>query len=239
MKNILFLLICFLLATQCAHAQNFTRDGYPADSLGVSGDTAFYIAVGYKQLGTYETFPALNEEGVDSNTVARFAFRFIQDNESQIAAANRAVLKQRDLTKGYPQANQIINRFSGQNYIKTAWGEFQSRFAGYWRADSASVERYYVVFPEDTLNFKARDVYRINAQGNPTGAKLGTFIGVTNESFQTSIYPHLQTGVSGARWVSLNQGGRQFLSLNSGWRWVWLGRTFGEAQVFIQSLQGG
>lgn len=236
-----FLLISFLIfgALQCAHAQNFTRDGYPADSLGVSGDTAFYIAVGYKLLGTYETYPALNEDGVDSATVARFAFRFIQENESKIAEANRAVLKQRDLTKGYPQANNIIKRFSGRGYVDAAWGEFQSRFAGYWRADSANVERFYVVFAEDTLSFKARDVYRINARGNPTGAKQGTFIGVTNDSFQTSVYPHLQMGVSGARWVALNTGGRRFLSLDSGWRWVWLGRTFGEAQVFIQSLQGG
>lgn len=235
MKNILFLLICFLLATQCAHAQNFTRDGYPADSLGVSGDTAFYIAVGYKLLGTYETYPALNEDGVDSATVARFAFRFIQENESKIAEANRAVLKQRDLTKGYPQANNIIKRFSGRGYVDAAWGEFQSRFAGYWRADSANVERFYLVFAEDTLSFKAQGVYRINAGGNPTGAKLGVFVGATSDSFQTSIYSHLQIGPAGARWVALNSGGRVFLSLDSDWRWTWMGRTRKEALLFIQN----
>ena len=234
MKYTLFIFLLFLLCA-VAHAQNFTRDGYPADSLGVSGDTAFYIAVGYKQLGTYETFPALNETGVDSNTVARFAFRYMQDNEGGIAAAIRAVLKQKDFVKGYPQANNIIVRFSGQNYIETAWGEFQSRFAGYWRADSANVERYYVVFPEDTLSFKARDVYRINASGLPTGAKLGSLIATHNDAFQTTVYSHLTVGPVGARWVSLNPGGRQFLSLDSGWRWVWLGRTYQEATNFIQS----
>lgn len=185
MKNILFLLICFLLATQCAHAQNFTRDGYPADSLGVSGDTAFYIAVGYKLLGTYETYPALNEDGVDSATVARFAFRFIQENESKIAEANRAVLKQRELTKGYPQANNIINRFSGQGYLETAWGEFQSRFAGNLRAlkelertqrvyqdvnqaiNAVSGGNYFTILRQQP-NIQQRYVgfYRINYAGN-------------------------------------------------------------------------
>lgn len=235
MKKILFISVIIFSALQCAHAQNFTRDGYPADSLGVSGDTAFYIAVGYKLLGTYETYPALNEDGVDSATVARFAFRFIQENESLIAEANRAVLKQRDLTKGYPQANNIIKRFSGRGYVDAAWGEFQSRFAGYWRADSANVERFYVVFAEDTLRFQARDVYRINAGGNPTGAKLGVFVGATSDSFQTSIYSHLQIGPAGARWVALNSGGRVFLSMDSDWRWTWMGRTRKEALLFIQN----
>lgn len=240
MKNILILI--FALLSIQAFAQ-FNRDNYPADTLSVinRGDTALYVQIGYKSKGVFETFPELDKDGIDSNTVARFAFRFIQENEAAIANAHRTVLKQRKLTKGYPQANTIINNYSGKNAIDYAWGEYQSRFAGYWKADSANVERFLLVSAEiDTIrNLAARYVIRINAQGNQVGQVLGKFAGVTFDSFQTSIYPTAGIGVNRPRWVALDQGGRTFFSLDSAWRWVWLGRTLEEAQQFIQSLNGG
>lgn len=235
MKKIIILILFFAAIASISRGQNRQS---PPDSLGFiqETDSTFRVIEGFSDVGYPQPVPPLNESAFDSAGVANYAFNVIARNEDELRAALQLVLAKERLTVTYPLANSLLQRFSGEGYIRRAWGELQSQFAGYWQADSASVTIYLRVFAQNETvngtNYNARDVVRVNAQGNPVGAVRGTFWGIRPGLFQTDSFSGATTGADGTRWVNVTD--RRYRSTENRWVLTWLGRTFEEALEFLQ-----
>lgn len=237
MKKIIILILFFVAIASISRGQNRQS---PPDSLGFiqETDSTFRVIEGFSDVGYPQPVPPLNKSAFDSAGVANYAYRVIAQNEDELRAALQLVLAKEQLTKTYSQADYLMVRFGGKGYIERAWGELQSQFGGYWQADSASVTIYLRVFVgNETINdveYKSRDVVRVNARGNPIGVVRGKFWGIRPGLFQTNSFSGATTGARGTRWVKMGQ--RRYLSNENEWRMTWLGRTFEEALSFL-SLQ--
>lgn len=235
MKKIIILILLFAAIASISRGQNRQS---PPDSLGFiqESDTTFRVIEGNSEVGYPQLQPPLFEAAFDSSGLANYVFNIIARNEDELRAALQLVLAKERLTVTYPLANSLLQRFSGEGYIPRAWGELQSQFAGFWQADSSNVTIYLRVFAQNETvngtNYKARDVVRVNASGNPIGAVRGTFWGIRPGSFQTNSFFGATTGADGTRWVNVTS--RRYCSTENSWVLTWLGRTFDEALEFLQ-----